>query len=106
MCETDRNPKKVFVLGVYASAVHACWIDNFGKTIVNALAVASEPHIFWRGEYVDTILEGISIPNELGKLVPARKEFNGPSGIALDSLILNPLGLARKDAWLCDLCTP
>lgn len=101
--QTDCNPKKVFVLGVYASAVHACWIDIYGKTVVNALAVASEPQIFWRGEDVDTILEEISIPNELGKLIPAQKEFNGPSGIALDSLILNPLGLARKEAWLCDL---
>jgi hypothetical protein len=28
--QTDRTPKKVFVLGVYASAVHARWM-NYGR---------------------------------------------------------------------------
>jgi hypothetical protein len=36
--QTDRSPKPVFVLGVYASAVHACWVDEGGHTIINALA--------------------------------------------------------------------
>jgi hypothetical protein len=26
--QTDRSPKRVFVLGVYASAVHARWVEN------------------------------------------------------------------------------
>ena len=47
--QTDTTPKKVFVLGVYASAVHAKWSLE-DKVVVNALAVASEPYIFWRGE--------------------------------------------------------
>ena len=101
--QTDRTPKKVFVLGVYASAVHARWINADGKTVVNALAVASEPYIFWRGENAESIIRKIAVPSELGKLIPARQEFNGPSGIALDNLILDPLGLDRKEAWLCDL---
>ena len=46
--ETTPN-KEVFVLGVYASAVHAKWLDKDGKIKVQALAVASEPEIFWRG---------------------------------------------------------
>ncbi len=29
--------------------------------------------------------------------------LNGPSGRALDSLFLEPLGFDRKTAWLCDL---
>ena len=41
--QTDRRPKKVFVLGVYASAVHARWIGPEGRDVVKALAVASEP---------------------------------------------------------------
>ena len=45
----------------------------------------------------------INVPNSLGTLIPADKQFNGPSGIALDELILEPLGLSRSDAWLCDL---
>jgi hypothetical protein len=46
--QTDRTPKSVFVLGVYASAVHARWVSTSEKTVVNALAVVSEPYIFWR----------------------------------------------------------
>lgn len=45
LVQQDRTPKKVFVLGVYASAVHARW-KKYGKTICPALAVASEPRIF------------------------------------------------------------
>jgi uracil-DNA glycosylase len=101
--QTDCTPKKVFLFGVYASAVHARWINPAGKTVVHALAVASEPTIFWRGEDAASIIQEIDIPKELGKLVPARQEFNGPSGVALDNLILKPLDLDRKEVWLCDL---
>ncbi len=101
--QQDRTPKRVFVLGVYASAVHARWIDAQGRTRVSALAVASEPYIFWRGDGVREILERVSIPPELGKLLPAASNLNGPSGIALDELFLHPIGLGRDDAWLCDL---
>ena len=101
--QIDRTPKDVFVLGVYASAVHARWINARERTVVNALAVASEPYIFWRGEDAEAIIQRIVIPEEMGKLVPAKQEFNGPSGIALDDLILNPLEIERKQAWLCDL---
>jgi uracil-DNA glycosylase len=93
----------VFVLGVYASAVHARWVSTDGKTVVNALAVASEPYIFWHGENAESIIQQIAIPKELGNLIPAKQEFNGPSGLALDNLILNPLGLDRQKVWLCDL---
>ena len=101
--QTDQSPKQVFVLGVYASAVHAQWIDMDGKKIVNALAVASEPYIFWKGDHAKSIIEQITIPSELGKLLPANQQFNGPSGIALDELILKPIGFERSNAWLCDL---
>jgi uracil-DNA glycosylase len=101
--QIDKSPKKVFVLGVYASAVHAKWIGVDGKTKVNALAVASEPYIFWKGEDAEKIIDKIPIPEKLGKLIPADNRFNGPSGIALDELFLKPLGYTREDAWLCDL---
>lgn len=102
--QKDRSPKKVFVLGVYASAVHATWVDSDGKQKVAALAVASEPEIFWRGENAMEIISGISIPSELGKLiVPKNPNMNGPSGKSLDEAILKPLGFTRNDAWLCDL---
>jgi len=101
--QEDRTPKRVFVLGVYSSAVHARWIGPDQKTKGTALAVASEPYIFWRGDNAESIIQQIAIPPKVGTLVPAQKQLNGPSGIALDDLILTPLGLTRAKAWLCDL---
>lgn len=101
--QQDRTPKKVFVLGVYASAVHAIWEGPDGKTLVRALAVASEPEIFWTGTGAAEIIKGINIPKEAGRLLPAASKLNGPSGKLLDSHFHKPLGFTRKDAWLCDL---
>jgi len=101
--QKDQTPKEVFVLGVYASAVHARWLDSRNKQIVAALAVASEPEIFWRGEDADKIINEINIPTEIGHLEPAARNLNGPSGNVLDNLILAPLGYKRENSWLCDL---
>ena len=104
LVQQDRTPKKVFVLGVYASAVHARWKKD-GKTVCTALAVASEPRIFWDGnlEEAKEIISKISIPEEVGTLEPAGRHLNGPSAKVLDEHILGTLGYYRKDAWLCDL---
>ena len=104
LVQEDRTPKKVFVLGVYASAVHARWMRN-GIVECPALAVASEPRIFWDGNEDEAreIIGRIKIPAELGTLSPAGKNLNGPSAKVLDEQILAPLGFSRKDAWLCDL---
>lgn len=101
--QADRTRKRVFVLGVYASAVHARWCDANGKQIVKALGVASEPYIFWRGDGVEDILAAIDVPEEAGRLEPAARNLNGPSGRSIDEDFLQPLGLTRADAWLCDL---
>lgn len=101
--QQDKSPKKVFVLGVYASAVHAKWIGVDGKVKVNALAVASEPYIFWKGDGATEIIDQIKIPSTLGTLIPADERFNGPSGNVLDEMFLKPFGYTREDAWLCDL---
>jgi len=101
--QTDVSPKKAFVLGVYASAVHARWLDKDGNELVEALAVASEPEIFWTGHDAQLQIDKIAIPEEAGKLVLPNINLNGPSGRALDELYLKPLGLTRKDAWLCDI---
>ena len=106
LVQQDRSPKQVFVLGVYASAVHARWKNN-GQIVCQALAVASEPRIFWDGneDEARAIIEQINIPKELGYLEPAGKQLNGPSAKVLDDNILAPLGYTREDAWLCD-CLP
>ena len=103
LVQTDRSPKRVFVLGVYASAVHARWVGPSGNHVIRALAVASEPYIFWRGEGAAEILSAITIPEQLGRLEPVAPKLNGPSGRALDNLYLAPMGLTREDVWLCDL---
>ena len=102
--QQDRTPKKVFVLGVYASAVHARWKRD-GRIICPALAVASEPRIFWDGNEVEAkeIISKIHIPKGIGTLEPAANNLNGPSAKILDENILDLLGYTRKDAWLCDL---
>jgi len=104
LVQQDRTPKKVFVLGVYASAVHAKWLHD-GKIICQALAVASEPYIFWDGneEEARQIIDSINISEEIGKLVPANKNLNGPSAKVLKNNILKPLGVGREQSWLCDL---
>ena len=102
--QIDRSPKQVFILGVYASAVHAKWVRD-GQTICQALAVASEPYIFWDGNIAEaqSIIDRISVPSEVGKLILPNKNLNGPSSKVLTENILKPLGLSRKEAWLCDL---
>ena len=104
LVQCDRSPKSVFVLGVYASAVHARWKKD-GKIICQALAVASEPDIFWDGnvEEAKKIIGEVQIPPELGQLEPASQQLNGPSAKVLDDHILAPLGFVRENAWLCDL---
>lgn len=104
LVQLDRSPKKIFVLGVYASAVHARWRKG-NKVICAALAVASEPRIFWNGnpEEAAEIISRIHIPEEMGTLEPAGNHLNGPSAKVLDNHILAPLGFTREDTWLCDL---
>ena len=101
--QIDRNPKKVFVLGVYASAVHAKWIGPDDKVAIQALAVRSEPYIFWKGEDAESLISKVTVPEGMGRLEKANHIYNGPSGLALDDHILRPLKLKREDAWLCDL---
>lgn len=103
--QKDRTKKRVFVLGVYASAVHARWVGEDGRQKIAAVGVASEPEIFWRGsqEAAQERIAGIELPRGAGRLEPAGDRLNGPSGKALDERFLEPLGLSRDDVWLCDL---
>lgn len=103
VAQEDRCQKRVFVLGVYGSAVHARWLAEDGSTLIEAVAVASEPEVFWRGQGAEAIVSRIELPTGAGRLSAATENSNGPSGIALDKLFLEPLGLERSDAWLCDL---
>lgn len=101
--QAEKLPRKVFVLGVYASAVHAKWIASDGKLLIRAMAVASEPEIFWKGDGAAQIINSIYLPARAGTLTPADSRFNGPSGNVLDRSFLEAIGVTRKEAWLCDL---
>jgi len=103
--QKDRTPKKVFVLGTYSNAVNVRWFTPDEKTYIMGLAIDNEPDIFWRGSpaYVNHLVNYLKVPQELGKLVPAPKELNGATGRALDYNLLEPLGLSRKQTWLCYL---
>lgn len=105
LVQCDRTPKSVFVLGVHSSAVHARWFGADGRLRLGAVAVASEPEMYWRGDQraARAIVDAIPVPRGAGRLEVASDQLNGPSGKALDGLFLEPLGLSRDDAWLCDL---
>lgn len=94
---------KAFVVGVYASAVHARWIGPDGRHACKALAVASEPHSFWDGSDADRVIRSIGVPEEMGRLEPADRKFNGPSGETLRDKYLAPLGFHVSDCWITDL---
>lgn len=104
LVQEDQTPKKLFVLGVYASAVHARWKKD-GAIVSQALAVASEPRIFWDGNVDEAweIIKKCRIPKEVGYLEPANARLNGPSAKVLDEDILAPLAASRREAWLCDM---
>jgi hypothetical protein len=72
-----------------------------GRIMVRALAVASEPNIFWSG--ADAISLIPVIDPQMGHLEPAEQAHNGPSGRALDDQYLGPLGLDRGQVWLSDM---
>jgi hypothetical protein len=101
--QQDRTKKRVFVLGVYASAVHARWMGPDGLPHAKSLAVHSEPEMFWNGEGAKEIIAKIPIPAAAGHLEAAEERFNGATGKAIDALYLTPLGLARDEVWFCDL---
>ncbi|MFA7187690.1 MAG: hypothetical protein WC051_05955, partial [Dehalococcoides mccartyi] len=54
------------------------------KVLANALAVASEQYIFWRGENAEEIISRIPLPEGAGGLISAGEKFNRPTGRALD----------------------
>lgn len=103
--QISKSPKEVFVLGSYTQAIYAKWLDPNGSLITNAIAVASEPHIFWDGydSKSEEIISRINIPNNLGYLEIADQEYNGQLGRPLDKYYLSPLGFKREDSWLCNL---
>jgi len=85
-----------FVRGIIlycgSEVVHARWVDLSGKTVVNALAVASEPYIFWRGENAEHSL--------IFSNIRTHKDFS-PTSMAYDiHSFCGWLDLASVPRWL------
>lgn len=93
----------VFVVGVYASAIHAAWYGPDGRQLCQALAVAPEPWSFWDGDDAEDRVYEVTarVPPEAGRLKPTRLRFNGPSGRALKIHYQEPLG--SPACWITDL---
>jgi uracil-DNA glycosylase len=64
-----------------------------------------ELHSFWDGTGVEERISELQgrVPKQLGQLEVPHGQFNGPSGRALDTLYLKPLGLKRTECWITDL---
>lgn len=97
LVQKDRTAKQVFVLGVYASAVHAKWKKG-NEIVCQALAVTSEPRIFWDGnpDEAKEIISKIHIPDEFGTLEPSGSHLNGPSA-KVSQICTTPTALLKKN---------
>jgi hypothetical protein len=94
------SARRILVLGVYASALHARWKYGSGRRdYVAALAVDNEPTPFWDGRDQEDRIASVRPP--FGQLLPTPQ--NGCSGKALDEHYLQRLNLLRGDCWITDL---
>jgi hypothetical protein len=99
------EPRPVFILGAYPTALHLRWRPPkpFGQ--ITAMAVDNEPDIFWDGndesERIEAWKSAVGFSDEWGKVDPVGR-LNGSSGWWVDANVLQPLGRARPLAWLSD----
>lgn len=121
---TSRPPRRpagacrLFVLGVYPSALHVRWTpplwaldrDDLELSRVKALAVADEPTVFWDASEPDADKAVAAWRDEVGfRTGEGRDDWgrveasaNGTSGRWVVSNVLLPLGADREDTWFTD----
>jgi hypothetical protein len=101
---------RLFVLGVYPSALHVRWRGPKGS-MIEALAVDAEPTVFWTGSSDEDararLLEGwrdaVGFDADDGAVSWA--QLNGSSGKTLEQQVLVPLDIAWEHLWATD-CFP
>lgn len=83
--------RRVFVLGVYPSAVHPRCVGADGTEAIKAVAIDNEPEPFWTGGDASARVEAVNaeLPEGVGRLEAANQ--NGPSGLTLAERYLTPL---------------
>jgi len=93
-----------FILGAYPSAIHVKWSPPRGRGLA-AVAVADEPEPFWEGDdqatRIDLWTDALPWNPDWGR-VSSPGQGNGFSGARLRELVLNPLRIDRKAAWITD----
>ena len=94
---------KVFVLGVYPSALHVRWCRPDGAVHVQALAVDDEPEVFWDGadaaERVERWKEQVGWERSWGSVTSSG---NGTSGRGVVRDVLEPLGIDPAETCFTD----
>lgn len=103
---SSSEPRPIFVLGAYPSALHVEWMPPKGYSRIRAIAVDNEPEPFWNGDDQEERIAKWKRaakfdPATMGEVKPAGK-LNGSSGAWVDTNILKPLGVTRADAWITD----
>jgi len=93
-----------FILGAYPSALHVKWTPPEGRGLA-AVAVADEPEPFWEGDdeaaHISNWSDALPWKPDWGK-ASSPGERNGFSGARLQELVLKPLSIDRRAAWITD----
>lgn len=102
------DPRRIFVLAPYPSALHVEWTPPSPFRPVAALAVDNEPVPFWTArdeeEQVEAWKQRVGWKAEWGTVGPAGP-LNGSSGLWLDQKVLSPIKATRAETWMT-YCLP
>jgi hypothetical protein len=109
------GPSRLFVLGVYPSALHVRWTppawakSQLGIDSIAALAVDNEPTVFWDGADATRHFDlwraavGFRDGDETGNWGHASPAGNGTSGRPVLERVLKPLGVGVAETWFSDV---
>ncbi|MCI0696092.1 hypothetical protein L0337_29340 [candidate division KSB1 bacterium] len=99
------EPRQLFILGAYPSALHVFWRPPKPYKPVRAIAIDNEPDFFWDGENEERLIiewkKSVNFDNSWGDISVAM-ELNGSSGKWVRDRVLVPLGFTSQKAWLTD----
>lgn len=99
------EPRPLYVLGAYPSALHIRWLPPPPLKKIQAIAVGNEPDFFWDGRDEENLIKewckAVQFAQSWGNVEPAGK-LNGSSGSWLNDYILTPLNFTRAQAWISD----
>ena len=97
--QADRGPKRVFVLGVQARAVHARWCD-WRKADRQGCGGGLPPCVFWCGDGWKRFSRESHVPPQAGYREPPAGNLDGPSRKSIDEHSLRPFELT----WAEETC--